>query len=263
MIPTLFEIPMPFNWGSLPIHSFGLSMIFAFLAAWRLLVLTLRKYQEDEALAEQLVTWAAFGGIIGARILYVVSFPQGLSQDPLGTIFGGAGFVYYGGFIGGAGAVCFLLHRNKKSILLFSDLIAPSLAIGYAVGRIGCQLSGDGDYGMPTSLPWGLQYPLGVVPTDLGVRVHPAPIYESLLALALCFILLAERVQQYLSYRGQIFGLYLIGAAFSRYIIEFIRIEPVVAFGLTQAQITAVIIAIVGLTLMLPRGRVRRLAAMK
>jgi phosphatidylglycerol:prolipoprotein diacylglycerol transferase len=256
MIPTLFEIPLPFGLGSIPLHSFGMSMVLAFIAGWKLLVLNLRRAGEEELLAEQMVTWAAIGGILGARLLYIISFPEGLLSDPIGTIFSGAGFVYYGGFIGGTVAVCILLRRKGKSIPRYADIVAPTLAIGYAVGRIGCQLSGDGDYGMPSTLPWAIGYPLGVIPTPPGVTVHPAPLYETLMALALCFVLSSEWSRKRFRAGGQLFGVYLLGAALARFAVEAIRIEPVIAFSLTQAQLTAIGIFAVGLVLVSRPARV-------
>ncbi len=249
MIPTLIEIPLPFGWGSLPLHSFGLSMVLAFLAAWKSLSLCLEADGEDPAIAERMVTWAAIGGIVGARLCYILSFPQGIFNDPLRTIFGGAGFVFYGGFIGGAFAVWWLLHRAKKDFFHYADLTAPSLAIGYAVGRIGCQISGDGDYGIASDLPWAMSYAHGVLPTPPGVLVHPTPVYETFMALAIAALVMHKPFRRRFSGKGQIFGIYLLLSAIARFSVEFIRIEPQVASMFTQAQVIAMGIATVGLFL--------------
>ena len=254
MIPTLFEIPLPFGFSSLPIHSFGLSMVLAFLAAWKRLFLSLESAGEDPALAERMVTWAAIGGLLGARICYLAAFPSQVIQDPMHAIFGGAGFVFYGGFFGGAFAVWILLRREGKSFLRFADLTAPCLAVGYAVGRVGCQLSGDGDYGKATDLPWAVGYRLGVVPTPEGVVVHPAPVYESLSALSIAVLLVFLTNRRSLPGRGQIFGLYLILSAVSRFLVEYIRIEPEVLGSLTQAQSWSIGLVIVG-SLLIARAR--------
>ncbi|MCB0323297.1 MAG: prolipoprotein diacylglyceryl transferase [Bdellovibrionales bacterium] len=258
MIPTLLEIPLPFGWGSIPIHSFGLMMVLAFLAAWRRLELCLKEGGEDPALAERMVTWAAIGGIIGARLLFVVGYPNDFAADPLGTLFGGAGFVFYGGFIGGVFAVWLLLRKVGRPFWPMSDLVAPSLAIGYAVGRIGCQLSGDGDYGMASDLPWAMSYSLGVVPTPPGLRVHPAPLYETVGALAIAYILLRVRRARQLPQPGQIFGLYLLLSACARFLVEWVRIEPVIALGLTQAQLVALALCCCGAAIIgIPRKAAR------
>ena len=246
MIPTLFEIPIPGLDFSIPIHSFGLSLVLAFIGAWKLLEVRLRRFDQEPELAEKMTTWAAVGGIVGARLFYVLSFPETLMSDPLGAIFGGAGFIFYGGFIGGAFAVWLLLYLNGKPFRLFGDIAAPSLAVGYAIGRIGCQLSGDGDYGAVSDLPWALSYRLGVVPTPAGVTVHPAPVYESLLASGILLLLCSRRVEGLLPRCGQLFGLYLCLSALERFFIEIVRIEPKVFAGFTQAQIVAAGILLTG-----------------
>ncbi len=258
MIPTLFEIPLPLLDFALPLHSFGLMMVCAFLAAWRRLQLSLLAAGEPGELAEDMVTWAAVGGIVGARVGYIISYPQAFFDAPLATLFGGAGFVFYGGFIGGALGVWLLLRREGKDFVVFGDLAAPSLAGGYAVGRIGCQLSGDGDYGGPTQLPWGMQYVHGVIPTEPGVLHHPAPVYESFGALCIAFILLSPATRRILPGAGQLFGLYLFLSSLARFLVEIIRIEPRIFGPLTQAQIVAIAICLPGLALMyFKRGDVR------
>ena len=115
---------------------------------------------------------AGAGGIVGAKLWYVVE------KGDLGSLFSGTGLVFYGGAIGGALAVmAYAKHRGFLDYRLF-DMGAPALAIGYAVGRLGCQLAGDGDYGIPSDLPWAMAYPDGTVPTT--DEVHPTPIYEFL-----------------------------------------------------------------------------------
>lgn len=243
MIPTLLHI------GPFPIHSFGLLVVLACVAAWRALFISLRDSGRDPALAEKMVTWAALGGILGARLGFLISFPNEVMARPLETIFSSAGFVFHWGFVGGILAVWYLLRREGESFLLLSDLVGPALSIGYGVGRIGCQLSGDGDYGMPTDLPWAMGYPLGVVPTPPGVLVHPTPVYESIGAMLIAFILLSPTVKRRLKIPGQQFGLYLLLTASARFLVEYLRIEPVVLPPFTQAQVVSIILATVGLVM--------------
>lgn len=246
MIPKLFEIPIPFFDFSIPIYSFGTSMLLAFLAAWRLLALNLERRGEPPALAERMITWGAIGGLVGAKAAYILTFPTEVLRAPLRSIFSGAGFVFYGGFIAGAFAVWLLLRLEKKPFLLYADLTAPVLALGYAVGRIGCQLSGDGDYGKPSALPWAMGYPQGVVPTPPGVTVHPTPVYETILSLLITLLLLwlLSRKTRFSSTAGQVFGVYLVLSALARFFVEFIRIEPIVLFSLTEAQFVALVLLI-------------------
>jgi phosphatidylglycerol:prolipoprotein diacylglycerol transferase len=244
MIPVLFQL------GPFPVHSFGLMMVLGFLAAWCCLYQQLKAAGEDPAFAERMVTWAGVGGIVGARLFYLISFPTELMERPLATIFGGAGFVFYGGFFGGAFAVWLLVRKQRMDFWQLADLTAAPLAIGYAIGRIGCQLSGDGDYGAPSALAWAIGYPLGVVPTPLGLRVHPTPVYETFGALAIAGLLVWMLNQGKLGGRGQLFGVYLLLSALARFLVEIIRVEPRVIGPLTQAQIESLIVLIVGTLLL-------------
>lgn len=224
-------------------------LVLAFLAAWRRYAMCLEWGGEDKALAERLLFWAVIGGVVGAKISFLLSFPSEFAKDPIAAVFSGAGFVFYGGLIGGFLAVTFLLHRLKKNIIRHADLIGPALAIGYAIGRIGCQFSGDGDYGIESTLPWAHQYFLGVVPTEPGVRVHPTPVYETLAAFGIVWILLKVRTLNWFVLPGQAAGLYLILASTERFAVEFLRIEPQLWSGLTQAQLIAAVGVCIGLVL--------------
>lgn len=249
MIPKLFEIPLPGGIGALPVYSFGLMMVLCFVAGWRRLYLSLEEAGENPALAERMITWGAVGGIIGGRVGYLLTFPEEFLANPLATAFGGAGFVFYGGFAGGVLALWILMRKEGKDFLHMADLTSATLALGYAVGRVGCQLSGDGDYGKAAQLPWAMGYPYGVVPTLPGELVHPTPVYETLLSLLIAAILLSPRVRMRLSARGQLFGLYLILSAASRFLVEFVRREPVLLASLTEAQLVAPVLMVIGIRL--------------
>ena len=109
---------------------------------------------------------------------FLVQNYQSVKHDLIGTLFSGSGLVWYGGVIGGALAVVIWAWYRDFLDLALLDLTAPALALGYAVGRCGCQLSGDGDYGKPWNGPWAMAYPHGTVPTDRTVQ--PTPVYETL-----------------------------------------------------------------------------------
>ena len=240
MIPTLFQI------GPLPIHSFGLLMVLAFLAAWRMFANSLESAGKRVELAERVITWAAFGGIVGARAGYLFSFPTELFEHPLATIFGGAGFVFHWGLIGGILASWLLLRRENEAFLSMADVGEPALAIGYAVGRIGCQLSGDGDYGKASDLPWAMGYPLGVVPTPPGMQVHPTPMYETFAALLIAYVLSRPASRRAFPYTGQLFALYLVLSAIARFAVEYLRVEPIVLPPFTQAQVVSALLCLAG-----------------
>lgn len=254
-------IPVIIHLGPIPINSFGLLLVLALLAGWKRLEHDLAWAGEDPQQAERMVFWAGVGGIVGARLAFVGSFPGALASDPLGTIFGGAGFVFYGGLLGGTLAVVYIIKRAGGSVARYSDLVVPTLAIGYAVGRIGCQLSGDGDYGVPSALPWAVSYAQGVIPTPPGLRVHPTPVYETLAALGIAFILSSALRQGRFKHAGQLAGLYLVLTSLERFVVEYWRIEPIVAAGLTQAQIWAIALSAFGLLLL--SGKVSRQPAFR
>jgi len=129
------------------------------------------------------------------------------------------------------------------------DLCSPAAAVGYAIGRIGCLLSGDGDYGVPTTLPWGMSFPKGVVPTTQ--RVHPTPLYEFFIWLAIAaFLWQMGKAVSGVRPNGETFCCYLILTGVARFLIEFIRINPRSFFGLSNAQ-TASLVSIVAGTVLL------------
>lgn len=244
MIPELLSIPIPFLGFSLPIYTFGFFMLCCFIGAMKLLEKNLLSVSLQAELAEQIITWGAIGGILGARILSIFSNFDALIQNPIAVIFSSSGFIFYGGFVGGFIATYLVIKRNSLTPVYMSDLIAAPLAFGYGIGRIGCQLSGDGDYGSASTLPWAMDYAYGVVP--VYESVHPTPLYESIGAFVLCWILLSPFVRARFKIRGQIFGLYLIISAILRFLVEFLRVEPIVIFKLTQAQVFSILLLFLG-----------------
>ena len=246
MIPEIFRISI-FEDFSIPIFSFGLMMLLCFLGSMILLQSCLKEAGENPMLAEPMVTYAAIGGVIGARFFSIISYPNQLMEDPIGVIFSSAGFVFYGGFIGGFIAVFILLRKNKIPFLKFTNIVAAPLAFGYAIGRVGCQLSGDGDYGIESSLPWAMNYIYGVIPT--ASTVHPTPVYESLISLFLAIFLRSTFLKNKLRFDGQLFGFYLIISGVSRYFIENLRVEPRVLSGFSQAQLISIPLILIGIFL--------------
>lgn len=232
-------------------------MVCSFLVAWRLFYLQLERGGERSELAEPIIFWCAVCGIVGARVTYVLSFPQAFLADPLGAVFSTGGFVFYGGLIGAIIGVYNYSLIRKFNFLAYADYAAAPLSLGYAVGRIGCQLSGDGDYGIATNLPWAMSYVLGVVPSAPGVLVHPTPVYETLGALFICVAILCVRNRGKLLGVGQSFGLYLLLSATARFFVETLRQEPIIAWNLTEAQITSLVLAPIGLLLIFRKRSVK------
>lgn len=226
--------------GPITLQTFGIMFALGFLGAG---VLVGKRFQEVGKPADwayEMVFAALVGGIIGAKIDYVIQNP---SDDLLGDLFSGSGLVWFGGGIGGAiGVLLWARWRGMLNLTLL-DIAAPGLAIGYAIGRIGCQLSGDGDYGIPWDGPWAMSYENGTVPTPPGVEVHPTPIYETL-AMGLATVVL-WRLRNRLR-PGQLFALYLVLAGTERFLVEFIRRNDDVVLGLTQAQLLSLAMVVAG-----------------
>ncbi len=167
-------------------------------------------------------------GIAGSKIYHVLESPAELLADPVGMLFSSYGFAWFGGFLGGLIALIVMAWHYKIPVLTFLDASSPAAALGYAIGRIGCLLSGDGDYGIATNLPWGMAFPHGLVPTPPGVRVHPTPIYEFLIGVAIAWYLW-KRGAHMLRDRGpsgEVLAEYLIVTGIARFLIEYIRINP-------------------------------------
>lgn len=246
MYPVIIEI------GPLTIYSFGLMMALAFLTAAYFTGKELGRKGYDPEIASSLVLWAAVGGIAGARLWLVIDDWQGFIADPLGSLFSGAGFVWYGGLLGGALAVGWAAkHYYGIGFFVVADCVAPGLALAHGIGRIGCQLAGDGDWGSVTTLPWGMAYENAIIGWDYapGVRVHPTPIYEMLVYFAIAGILWRWRTHE--QPNGSIFAWYLIFTAIARFLVEFVRINPRLWLDLTAAQWTSIALAAVGVAMVL------------
>ncbi len=238
--------------GPLTLKTFGLMFALGFLAAGAVCARRFRELGKPADWAYEMVFAALVGGIVGARAYYLVQNWDDVSNDFFGNLFSGAGLVWYGGAIGGAIAVFFWAWRRGFVGLALLDLAATPLALGYAVGRIGCQLSGDGDYGKPSDLPWAMSYPDGTVPTD--DRVQPTPIYESLSMALVAWLLwsLRDRLAP-----GLLFALYLVLSGLERFLVEFVRRNDEVWAGLTVPQIESLVLMAVGVTWIAVVGRRR------
>jgi phosphatidylglycerol---prolipoprotein diacylglyceryl transferase len=238
------------NLGPLTLQTFGLMFALAFLAAGALIARRLDELGRPVDWAYEMGLAALIGGVVGSRLYYVVENYDKVKDDLLGNIFTGSGLVWYGGAIGGA--ITVLLWAWYRGILGLAllDLAAPALALGYAIGRCGCQLSGDGDYGKAWDGPWAMAYPDGTVPTDQ--TVHPTPIYETL-AMGLGAYVLWQLRNRFRA--GILFAFYLVYAGAERFLVEFIRRNDDALLGLTQPQLESAVIVIAGLTWILVAKR--------
>jgi len=252
--------PVIFSIGPLTVYSFGVMLAIAFLVSGNVVQRELQRKGMDPELASSFVLWAAVGGLVGSRVLSFVDDWRGFLADPLAFIFTGAGFVFYGGLIGGFLTVSWVIVRRGLPYWKVTDCIAPALAIGQAIGRIGCQLAGDGDWGVPTTLPWGMSFPNAIIGWEewtrennlpIDVRVHPAPVYETILYTLVFLVLWRRRLTPHPD--GYILWMYLLLSGAARFLVEIVRINPKLAFGLSEAQFISLAIMAVG-AVMIWRG---------
>jgi phosphatidylglycerol:prolipoprotein diacylglycerol transferase len=236
--------------GPITLQTFGIMFALGFIAAGVLLARRLRELDKPVDWAYEMIFAALVGGVIGSRLDFVIQNYDEVSDDLLGNLFSGSGLVWFGGAIGGAIGVILWARWRRMLNLTLLDICAPGLAIGYAVGRIGCQLSGDGDYGIPWDGPWAMAYPEGTVATD--VPVHPTPIYET---LAMGLVTYALWRLRFSFQPGLLFALYLALAGTERFLIEFIRRNDDAALGLTQAQLISVAMVIAGVAWLVVKSR--------
>lgn len=236
MYPTLIDF------GPIGIHSFGLMLAAAFITVVFVLQYELKRRGFVPEVAASIVMAAAIGGIVGAKI-YSALLDGSIN---IRELFSTAGLVWYGGLIGGCVAVTIVVVRSPNPYLPTIDIIGPTLLLGYGIGRIGCLLAGDGDYGPPSDLPWAMAFPNGTVPTD--VPVHPTPIYESLMSLAFFGALWSQR-HRFEDVPGTTFGLSLMLLGVERFIAEFWRITPRVLGWMTAAQIFSIVAFVFGIVL--------------
>jgi phosphatidylglycerol---prolipoprotein diacylglyceryl transferase len=234
------------------IKTFGVTFALGFLACGMVVARRLRELGKPADWAYEIVFAALVGGLVGARGYFVIQNYSQVKGDLLGSIFSGSGLVWYGGAIGGAIGVIAWMRWRRALELVTVDMCATVLALGYGIGRIGCQVSGDGDYGIRSSLPWAMGYPHGTVPTPPGVTVQPTPIYETLAMCLLAYFLwkLRDRVRP-----GVVLGLYLLFSGLERLLVEFIRRNKEVFAGLTAPQLESVALMAIGAVLLVVMAR--------
>ena len=241
--------------GPVTLQTFGLMFGLGFVAAGLIVGRRFKELGKPGDWAYEMAFAALVGGLVGARLYFLIENWDDVSQDLIGNLFSGSGLVWYGGAIGGAVAVLAWAWWRGIMTLLLADVAAVPLMVGYAIGRVGCQLSGDGDYGRAWDGPWAMAYPDGTVPTD--TPVHPTPVYETLFMGVAALVLwrLRDRFRP-----GILFATYLIVAGFERFMVEFVRRNADAALGLTQAQLLSVAMILFGgiwIGVVAARGRLR------
>ena len=278
MFPVLLKL------GPVTLYSFGLMMALAFLVANYLFTQELKRRDMDERIASAITMFALFGGIIGSKLFSIFENWKDFTSDPIHQLFSASGLTFYGGFLLATLLIYLYLRRKKIGFLMFADMIAPTVLLAYGIGRVGCQLAGDGDYGIPSRLPWAMAYPEGTAKTsstlyeyfvrypaervswhmdslmaiprgidqlgqrinrfDEVVTVHPAPVYETIFCVIAFYFLWKHRAK-WQSQVGKLFSATLVAMGVERLLVEFIRLNPLYA-GLSMAQWISVAMIVIG-----------------
>jgi len=310
-LTDLFQDLFGFNLP-LPIYSFGFMVATAIVVA---AFLTKREFdrmyglgqlravqikEKDKKGREKMVStspsalvWtmmliAAGVGIAGSKLFHIIDHWDRFVADPMGLIFNPAGLTFYGGLI--SAAIALAVYTRKKGLPFFrvADGLAPGLILGYGIGRIGCYLAGDGDWGTcsalsqkPGWLPdflWSETFPRNILEVDVTTWVpaggracelppeivtgaYPTMLYETMMAIVIFAILWAIRKHPFKA--GWLFSLYLVFNGIERFLIEIIRLNPQYALGFTQAQLIAIVLMLVGLAGLAIAGRKQPFAAEK
>jgi len=249
--------PFLIHFGRFTITGYGIMLMAAFLMAGWVFARELQRVGKEPTIAWDSVVFAVIGGLLGGKIYYAL-----LVHD-WSALFSRGGLVWYGGFIGGVAAVSAYVWWKKLSIPAMGDLVAPALAVGYAVGRVGCFLVGD-DYGVPTTMPWGVIFPQGSPPTtaknlmqdfhvtlppgtgpDEVFAVHPTQLYEVFITLGI--FLLLWKMRRHRHAPGWLLGVYLALMGMERMFVEIFRAKDDRLLGpFTLAQGISVLMIGVG-----------------
>jgi len=236
-----------------------------FIVASMLLSNELKRKGLDPNLGSTITLMAVVFGVAGSKILYLIESWEYFFRSPIEMAFSPGGLTWYGGFILATAVIWLYTKKKKVPFLKVCDSAAPGLMLGYGIARIGCHLAGDGDYGMPTNLPWAAVYSNGTFPPSAAFRdfpeivrkygmngvvpdtipVHPAPVYEFIMAAGLFFLLWKWRKNP--SRDGVLFMIYLILASGARFLVEFIRLNPRIILGLSEAQLISAVIMFAGI----------------
>lgn len=227
--------------------TYGICLVVALLVGYGVFRVELRRRLLQGVKASEVMCVMALGAVLGARLYGVL---DNLGSARLPALVTSSGSVYYGALLLDCLLVPLLARRYRIGVLALSDALAVPCALAYGIARIGCFLAGDGDYGIATSLPWGMSFPAGLVPTT--ERVHPAPLYEFLTSAAIAFALWrrGSPVRTPRAPIGEVSALFLIWTGVARFLVEFIKRNPRPLWGLAEAQMIALVSILVGCALL-------------
>ncbi len=250
MYPELFTLPF-LGW---PISSFGAAMAVAFLVGYWIAMPRMEEEGLDPDAAANMLIWIMIGGVGGAKLYYAIDFAVRGEAEFFAALFSRAGMTFYGGLAGGALGGILACRFYRVPLVPFANAAAISVAVGQAIGRIGCFLVGD-DYGKATDLPWGIAFPQGLPPVHYPV--HPTQLYEFAWLSAVSILLWVRRKRS-----PSLIGEFCVLNGAGRTVIEHWRVNPRVALGLSEAQWIGIGLVAFGIVLWL-RARRREAAEEK
>ena len=263
MYPELLKI------GPITLNSYGVMITMGFLVSGYLMQGELKRINLDKNFAWKIILAALIGGFLGSKIYFLIKHQYLLQEEFWGNIFSVSGLIWHGGLVGGFLAITILVWIYKYDYLQIYDIIGPFLLLGQSFGRMGCLLAGDGCYGPPTDLPWGMKFPDGAVPTldnlqlqelfammypgspiPADIAVHPTPLYHIFLLMLFFSILWMLRKRSLKT--GAIWGLYLVCVGLERFITDFWRLTSKHILGIfSEAQLVSIILMMIGSLLLI------------
>lgn len=252
--------------GHFSLPTFGLLMWVAAAAACFVLHANFRRNPQSintDSDAVTIVASATLLGVLGAKVWHELQSPRELLEQLhyLASLlpshpgsfltelvhWAQQGYAWYGGLLAGIATLFWFGRKFPRGPLQLLDLASPAAAVGYGMGRIACFVSGDGDYGIPSNVPWAMGFPKGLDPTPPGVRVHPTPLYELIFGLALgAYLWWRGRKKRPL---GLLTAEFLVLSSVGRFLVEIIRRNPRIYFGMSNAQVASLATAAAGLLL--------------
>jgi phosphatidylglycerol---prolipoprotein diacylglyceryl transferase len=264
--------PFQFGLGPLQFTGFGIAVVMGFVLAQMIAQQEMERLGADPAPIADMIIGAVVGGLLGAKLYFVVVLGN------WDALFARGGFVFWGGLVGGAIGVLAIARWKKVSLVRTLDVGAPSLAAAYAVGRTGCWAIGD-DYGRPWDGPIATVFPEGAPPSTAGimssefgvqfppgtdpatvVAVHPTQLYQVVLITIMFAII--WKLRRHRHREGWLFGVYLVLAGVERFLVEFVRAkDDVLSFGLTIAQVISIVAMIAGIAWLMAFRKPRTAAA--
>ncbi len=230
--------PYIFKSDGFAIGSYGLMLAIAYLVGRWMFLNTLDKSKPQITHTEILIILLLVFGVLGAKLMFIMKNPEKQS-----LLLSGTGFSSQGAILGAILATYLFTHFQKIKLFRILDSAAPAAILAYAIARVGCFLSGDDCYGLPTELPWAMSFPQGIAPTNQ--HVHPVPLYEVVYS-TIIFIVLIKRQNSSNQPYSQFFVLLGLWGVF-RFLVEFVSSNPKIVLGMSGSQFGALLMFIFAL----------------